>query len=52
VAVIVNVEVPFAVGIPLMAPVVGCNVRPEGRLPVVTAKVNGACPADDVNLAP
>ena len=36
VTVTLKVEVPDAVGMPLIAPVVAFNVRPAGKLPVVT----------------
>jgi len=43
VAVIVNVKLPVPVGLPLNAPFVA-RLRPEGRVPLVTAKVYGQVP--------
>jgi len=39
VAVMVNVDEPAVVGVPLSAPVVAFRANPAGRLPEVTAKV-------------
>jgi hypothetical protein len=38
------VNVPAAVGVPVIAPVVESRVRPLGSAPVATEKVNGAVP--------
>ena len=43
-AVIVRLEVPVAVGVPLMTPVAGLRARPEGRVPAVMLKVYGVVP--------
>ena len=40
----VKLKAPDAVGIPVMAPVLGFSVRPGGRLPAIIENVNGACP--------
>src|ERR1017187_5709351 len=42
------VKVPAAVGVPVMAPVVALSVKPAGRVPVATEKVNGAVPPETV----
>ena len=34
-----KLKVPFAVGIPLITPVVGLNERPGGRLPLTTTQL-------------
>ena len=44
VSVIVKLELPRAVGVPLMAPVEELSVRPAGNVPVVTAQVYGVTP--------
>ena len=44
VGVMVNVEVPAAVGVPLMAPVLAFRVRPAGRGSGPRAKVTGLTP--------
>ena len=40
----VKLEVPVAVGVPLITPVEEFKDRPAGRLPTVTAHVNGEVP--------
>ena len=42
----VNVELPTAAGVPLMAPVAGFNVRPAGSEPEVTLQVTGFRPPE------
>src|ERR1017187_9716450 len=42
------VKVPAAVGVPVMAPVLALSVKPAGRVPVATEKVNGAVPPETV----
>lgn len=44
VTVIVKLNVPPALGVPLITPVAEFKVRPVGKEPVVTAKVYGDCP--------
>jgi hypothetical protein len=46
--VIVIVEVPAAVGVPLTSPVVEFSVKPAGKVPLVTANVFGEVPPVDV----
>jgi hypothetical protein len=46
--VIVIVEVPAAVGVPLTSPVVELSVKPAGKVPLVTANVFGEVPPVDV----
>ncbi len=45
----VTVEVPAVVGVPLITPEVD-NVRPAGKVPVVTVQVYGAVPPIAVNV--
>ena len=51
VAVIVTAEVPAAVGVPAMAPVLGFRVRPAGRVPVVRLQVTAPVPPIDCKAA-
>ena len=44
VTVTVKLEVPTAVGLPVMAPVVSFSVSPAGRVPVVTVQLYGDVP--------
>ena len=44
-AVIVNGELPAAVGVPLMTPVEGFRFKPAGSVPVVTAQLATVAPA-------
>lgn len=44
VAIMVGVNTPSAVGVPLMAPVEGVNDIPGGKAPLVTLQVIGAVP--------
>jgi hypothetical protein len=48
VTVIVIVEVPAAVGVPLTSPVVESIVKPAGNVPLVTANVFGEVPPVEV----
>jgi hypothetical protein len=48
VTVIVIVEVPAAVGVPLTSPVVESIVNPAGKVPLVTANVFGEVPPVEV----
>jgi hypothetical protein len=40
----VKLNVPKVVGVPVIAPALGFNVKPGGRLPAIVENVNGACP--------
>src|SRR5262245_47796432 len=44
VAVTVKLEVPVAVGVPVMLPLAAFKLKPAGREPAVTAKVTGFWP--------
>src|SRR5437588_10131133 len=44
-------EVPAAVGVPVMAPVVAFKVRPAGRVPVARRQVTAPVPPIDCNWA-
>ena len=44
-------EVPAAVGVPVMAPVVGFRVRPAGSVPVARVQVIAPVPPVDCNAA-
>jgi hypothetical protein len=46
-----NVDVPVAVGVPEMTPVVGPNESPDGRLPLKMLQVYGAVPPEAVKAA-
>jgi hypothetical protein len=46
----VNVKVPTAVGVPVMAPVVALNVKPGGSDPAAITNVNGAVPPAGLKL--
>jgi hypothetical protein len=48
--VIVIVEVPAAVGVPLTSPVVESILKPAGKVPFVTANVFGEVPPVDVGI--
>ena len=50
VTVIVIVEVPAAVGVPLTSPVVESILRPAGKVPFVTANVFGEVPPVEVGV--
>jgi hypothetical protein len=50
VTVIVIVEVPAAVGVPLTSPVVESMLRPAGKVPFVTANVFGEVPPVEVGV--
>ena len=50
VTVIVIVEVPAAVGVPLTSPVVESILKPAGKVPLVTANVFGEVPPVDVGV--
>jgi hypothetical protein len=50
VTVIVIVEVPAAVGVPLTSPVVESILKPAGKVPFVTANVFGEVPPVDVGV--
>src|SRR4051812_14030319 len=47
----VKFVVPPAVGAPLIAPVAGSSVRPAGRAPVETDRVNGPAPPITFSVA-
>jgi hypothetical protein len=51
VAVTVKLKVPTVVGVPVIAPVLGFNVRPVGSAPLVTAQVTGAVPPVEASVA-
>ena len=44
-------EVPAAVGVPVMAPVLGLKVRPAGRVPVARLQVTAPVPPADCRVA-
>ena len=44
-------EVPAAVGVPVMAPVVGFRASPAGRVPVVRLQVTAPAPPIDCKVA-
>jgi hypothetical protein len=48
--VIVIVDVPAAVGVPLTSPVAGSIVNPAGNVPLVRANVFGEVPPVDVGV--
>ena len=50
VTVIVIVDVPAAVGVPLTSPVVGSKANPAGKVPLVSAKDFGDCPPVEVGI--
>ena len=50
VTVIVIVDVPAVVGVPLTSPVVGSKANPAGRVPLVSAKDFGDCPPAEVGI--
>ena len=50
VTVIVIVEVPAAVGVPLTSPVVESILRPAGKVPFVTANIFGEVPPVEVGV--
>ena len=45
-------EVPAAVGVPVMAPVLGLKVRPAGSVPVARLQVTAPVPPADCRVAP
>jgi hypothetical protein len=45
----VKLDVPAAVGVPLMTPALD-NVKPAGNVPALTDQVSGAVPPIDVNV--
>lgn len=51
VSVTVKLDVPRAVGVPVIAPVELLSVRPGGKLPVVTAQLYGVTPPVAVRVA-
>ena len=46
----VKLNVPAAVGVPVIAPVAGAITRPGGRVPAVTDQVNGAVPPSTLKM--
>ena len=50
-ALTMKAEVPAAVGVPVMAPVVAFKLRPAGRVPVARLQVTAAVPPIDCNWA-
>ena len=50
VTLIVIVDVPAAVGVPLTSPVTGLRVKPAGNVPLVIANAFGGTPPSEIGV--